>query len=179
MCDLGAHDRGHRARSADRAAQRRARGARPRRSGRTTGCRTSGSRPTACPASRSRSTSRTRGWRSSSSRRCSKSKAAIPNRACGSCGTRPGHAIDNAYQLRRRPTRRRLFGTPGDAVSRVLHAEAVQQELRPAPRSLVRAEPSRRRLRRDVRRLARSRTRCGRRATPAGRRSGSSSTWIG
>ena len=45
---------------------------------------------------------------------------------------------------------------PDDAVPRVLHAEAVQQELRPAPRSLVRAEPSRRGLRRDVRGLARS-----------------------
>ncbi len=39
-------------------------------------------------------------------------------------------------------------------VSRVLHAETVQQELRDAPRSLVRAEPSRRGLRRDVRGLA-------------------------
>ena len=67
-----------------------------------------------------------------------------------------GHAIDNAYQLRRRPTRRRLFGNPTTRVSRVLHAEAVQQELRPASRSLVRAEPSGRGLRRDVRGLARS-----------------------
>ena len=40
------------------------------------------------------------------------------------------------------------------AVSRVLHAEAVQQELRAASRQLVRAEPSRRGLRRDVRGLA-------------------------
>ena len=90
-----------------------------------------------------------------------------------------GHAIDNAYQLRRRPTRRRLFGKPDDAVSGVLHAEAVQQELRPAPRSLVRAEPSRRGFRRDLRRLARSAVDVGARATPAGRRSGSSSTWTG
>ena len=44
---------------------------------------------------------------------------------------------------------------PGHRVSRVLHAETVQQELRPASRSLVRAEPSRRRFRRNVRRLAR------------------------
>ena len=39
-------------------------------------------------------------------------------------------------------------------VSRVLHAQALQQELRPAPRLLVRAEPSRRGLRRDVRGVA-------------------------
>ncbi len=42
------------------------------------------------------------------------------------------------------------------AVPGVLHAEAVQQELRPASGQLVRAEPSRRRLRRDVCRLAQS-----------------------
>ena len=90
-----------------------------------------------------------------------------------------GHALDNAYALRRRPTRRRLFGNPATRVSGVLHAEAVQQELRPASRSLVRAEPSRRRLRRDVRRLARSGSRTGRATTPAGRRAGSSNTWTG
>ena len=67
-----------------------------------------------------------------------------------------GHAIDNAYLLRRRPTRRRLFGTPATPYPRVLHAEAVQQELRAASRPLVRAEPSGRGFRRDVRRLARS-----------------------
>jgi hypothetical protein len=53
-----------------------------------------------------------------------------------------GHAIDNAYALRRRPTRRRLFGQPGNRIPGVLHAEAIQQELRAASRSLVRAEPS-------------------------------------
>ena len=76
-------------------------------------------------------------------------------RACGSCATRPGT----------RSTTRTSFGggrraggcsATRHAVSRVLHAEAVQQELRAAPRSLVRAEPSRRGLRRDVRRVARS-----------------------
>src|SRR6185369_17557285 len=36
----------------------------------------------------------------------------------------------------------------------VLHAEAVQQELRAAPRRVVRAEPPRRGFRRDVRRVA-------------------------
>ena len=67
-----------------------------------------------------------------------------------------GHAIDNAYQLRRRPDAPTAVRHARHAVSRVLHAEAVQQELRAAPRSLVRAEPSRRGLRGDVRRLARS-----------------------
>src|SRR6185436_688111 len=38
-----------------------------------------------------------------------------------------------------------------NGVPRVLHAQTVQQELRAAPGSLVRAEPSRRGLRRDVR----------------------------
>ena len=64
-----------------------------------------------------------------------------------------GHAIDNAYQLQRRPTRRRLFGDPNTEYPEYLHAEAVQQELRAAPGSLVRAEPSGRGLRRDVRGL--------------------------
>ena len=45
------------------------------------------------------------------------------------------------------------------AVSGLLHAQAVQQKLRPAPRQLVRAEPSRRGLRRDVRRVADARLR--------------------
>ena len=40
------------------------------------------------------------------------------------------------------------------AVSRLLHAEAVQQELRAAPRQLVRAEPSGRGFRGDVRGVA-------------------------
>src|SRR5450759_1072523 len=39
-------------------------------------------------------------------------------------------------------------------VSRVVPAESGQQEIRPAPASLVRAKPPRRGLRRDLRRLA-------------------------
>ena len=90
MCDLGA-DASRAPSSKQRIAQLNAElDARGLASGRTTGCPTNGSRPTACPASRSRSTSRIRGSRSSSSRRCSKSKAATPSRACGSCATRPG-----------------------------------------------------------------------------------------
>ena len=85
----------------------RAGGARTCRSARTSGCRTSGSRRTAYRASPSRFTWRTRGWRSSRSRRCSKSKAATPNGACASCATRPVTRIDNAFELRRRRQRRR------------------------------------------------------------------------
>ena len=40
------------------------------------------------------------------------------------------------------------------AISRAVHAQAIQQELRPAPRLLVRPEPPGRGLRRDLRRLA-------------------------
>ncbi len=65
-----------------------------------------------------------------------------------------GHAIDNAYQLQRRRKRLKLFGLVDGGVPGVLHAQTVQQELRPAPRFLVRAEPSRRGLRRDVRGVA-------------------------
>ena len=121
---------------------------------RTTGCRTNGSRPTACRASPSRSTSRTRDSRSSSAPRCSKWKVARPSGACRFSGTRPGTPIDNAYKLRLRRRRQQVFGPSYQRLSRVLHAEAVQQELRAASRQLVRAEPSRRRLRRDVRRVA-------------------------
>ena len=65
-----------------------------------------------------------------------------------------GHAIDNAFRLRRRAAAARDLRLAREALSRVLHAEAVQQELRAAPRLVVRAEPPRRRLRRNVRRLA-------------------------
>src|SRR5205085_5330166 len=50
---------------------------------------------------------------------------------------------------------------PRDSVPRVLHAQAVQQKLRPPPRSLVRTKPSRRRLRGDLRCLARGEIRVG------------------
>ena len=65
-----------------------------------------------------------------------------------------GHAIDNAYKLRQRRRRQQVFGPSYKAYPEYLRPEAVQQELRPASRQLVRAEPSRRGLRRDVRRLA-------------------------
>ena len=81
-----------------------------------------------------------------------------------------GHAIDNAYQLRHAAAAAADLRPVLHAVPGLLHAEAVQQELRPAPRQLVRAEPSRRGLRRDVRRLADTRTPTGARATSTGRR---------
>jgi hypothetical protein len=65
-----------------------------------------------------------------------------------------GHAIDNAYQLRRRRQRREVFGSPAAPYPEFYTPKAVQQELRAAPRFVVRAEPSRRGLRRDVRRVA-------------------------
>ena len=89
-----------------------------------------------------------------------------------------GHAIDNAYRTAAAADPAASVRQPRHAVSRVLHAEALQQELRPAPRSLVRAEPSRRGFRGDLRRLARSAVALGDAVTPAGRRSASSSTWI-
>ena len=76
-----------------------------------------------------------------------------------------GHAIDNAYELQAASDAATSLRKSRDALSRVLHAEALQQELRAASRPLVRAEPSRRRLRRDVRRLARSAVEMGDRGT--------------
>ena len=121
-------------------------------------------------ASPSRSTWRTRAWRSSSSRRCSRSRAAIPSGACASCATRRvtpsttrSHcAAAEAARALRQPAR----GVPG-----VLRAEAVQQELRAAPRRVVRAEPSRRGLRRDLRGVADARARDWEKRYTAGRRS--------
>ena len=45
-----------------------------------------------------------------------------------------GHAIDNAFHLRRRQKRRELFGAHKLALSGALHAEAVLEELRAPPR---------------------------------------------
>ena len=82
-----------------------------------------------------------------------------------------GHAIDNAYKLRRRPQRREAVRPPRRSrIPSSTRRKPVQQELRPAPRCLVRAEPSRRGLRRDVRRLADAELASGASATPAGRR---------
>lgn len=55
-----------------------------------------------------------------------------------------GHAIENAYRIRRR-TRQAIFGKS---------SQAVQPEFRPASRCVVCTESSGRRLRRDVCRMA-------------------------
>ena len=54
-----------------------------------------------------------------------------------------GHVIDNAYKLRLRKQRRRLFGSSSKPYPGVLRAASLQQELRAASRPVVRAEPSR------------------------------------
>jgi len=111
-----------------------------------------GSPPTASRASRSRSTSRIRASSGSSAPTCWKWK---------------GHArLVHAHPAARGGARdrQRLQASPAppapagvrsfvQGVSRVLRSEAVQQELRAASRQLVRAEPSRRGLCRDLRRV--------------------------
>ena len=81
-----------------------------------------------------------------------------------------GHAIDNAFALRRKRAAPRDLRQPDEAVPGVLHAEAVQQELRAAPRRVVRAESPRRGLRRDLRGLADAAVALARSATTTGRR---------
>jgi hypothetical protein len=51
-----------------------------------------------------------------------------------------GHAIENAYKLRQRPKRQAIFGR-APSPTRQLRAQALQPQLRRAPRLLVRAEP--------------------------------------
>ena len=117
--------------------------------------RASGSRPTGMPRWPCRSTSRTRASSASSRRRCWPSKAASTSGACASCATRPATSIDNAYKLRlRRQRRAAVRQSRRSAYPEFYTPQAVQQELRPAPRSVVRAEPSRRGLRRDLRGVA-------------------------
>ena len=88
-----------------------------------------------------------------------------------------GHAIDNALSAPAPSDAAPALRHARDAVSRVLHAEAVQQELRPASRSLVRAEPSRRGFRGNVRRVARSAVDVGDALRRLAGASASSSTW--
>ena len=67
-----------------------------------------------------------------------------------------GHAIENAYRLRRRRRRAAALRALVAALPAVLHAAArTASSFVHAPRALVRAEPSRRGLRRDVRGVAR------------------------
>ena len=76
LCDLGLRLRGTELEARAAVVLRRARSVAGSGFGRTSGCRPSGSRRTACPASRSRSTWRTRGCRRSRRSRWARSKAA-------------------------------------------------------------------------------------------------------
>jgi hypothetical protein len=124
------------------------------RSGRTSGCPTSGSRPTACRASPSPSTWRTRGSRSSRRRRCSRWRAASTSGACASCATRRATRSTTPTSCGAGGSGASSSAVVG-ALPRVLHAASpYSKSLRAAPRCVVRAEPPGRGLRRDVRRLA-------------------------
>ena len=57
-----------------------------------------------------------------------------------------GHAFDNAYALRRRRRRVRLFGSPSVDYPDFYLPKPVLEELRAASRLVVRAEPSRTRI---------------------------------
>ena len=65
-----------------------------------------------------------------------------------------GHALDNAYRLRRRKEWRRTFGKASRPYPDIYRPRPASQRLRAAPGPLVRAEPSHRGLRRNVRGLA-------------------------
>ena len=88
-----------------------------------------------------------------------------------------GHVIDNAYKLRLRRRRESLFGASSEPYPEFYTPKPYSKNFVHAHRPLVRAEPSRRRLRRDLRGVAHAGTPTGRSATRAGRRSRSSSTW--
>ena len=65
-----------------------------------------------------------------------------------------GHAIDNAYRLRLRRQRRELFGSPSEPYPEFYTPKPYSKSFVLHLDCLVRAEPSRRGLRRDVRRVA-------------------------
>ena len=81
-----------------------------------------------------------------------------------------GHAIDTAFGLRRRKAWRTVFGKASRRYPSRYSPRPASRRLRAAPRSLVRAEPPDRRLRRDLRGLAASRAHAGAASTRAGRR---------
>ena len=88
-----------------------------------------------------------------------------------------GHAIDNAYALRRRPRRRRLFGHRGSSIPSITRpnrtARATSSTSITGMRRVTPTRISPKRLPSGS-----TRTPCGRAVTPGGRRSGSWSTWI-
>ena len=81
-----------------------------------------------------------------------------------------GHAFNHAYELYRTREWRKLFGSTRRPYRDDYPLRPLLARLRPLHPRLVRAEASRRRLRRDVRGLARSRVAVANRATPAGGR---------
>ena len=170
-------DRGQRPRGPHRRARPRAGSPGTGASAPTSGSPTSGSARTACPGSRSPSTSPTRAWRGSSCTQMLEVEGGTREWCLRILRHEAGHAIENAYRLRQRPRRQELFGRTLGALPRLLRAQALQPQLRPPPRRLVRPEPSRRGLRRDLRRVAHARLGLGARATRAGPPCASSSTW--
>ena len=113
------------------------------RSGRTSGCPTSGSRRTACPASRSRSTWRIRGWRGSSGNRCSRSRAARRRGACASSATKSATRSTTPTCCAAAGDGRRCSARRAMPYPEFYTPKPVQPQLRAPHRQLVRAEPSR------------------------------------
>ena len=103
---------------------------------------------------RCRSTWRIRGSSGSRRRRCSRSKAASTSGACASCATRPATSSTTPTSCACGGSAARCSAARRSRIRSSTRRKPVQQELRAAPRSVVRAEPSRRGLRRDVRGVA-------------------------
>ncbi len=148
-----AQARRHGRRDAHRSVEARAR----RRAASISRCtsisRTNGSRPTGRRRWRCRSISRIRGSSGSRRRRCSPSRAASTSGACASCATKPATSSTTPTSCGCAGSAARCSAARA-AVSGVLRAASLQQELRAASRSVVRAEPSRRGLRGNVRGVA-------------------------
>ena len=156
MCDLALTHRGHRAGAAHRAARRRARRPRPRVPAALLALRRvvhagrrSGHRDPFLPGA---SAARKAGARADARGRRRRSRI-VPSHPATRSGPRDRQRLPAAAPSHTPTAVRRSE----NRIPRVLHAEAVQQELRAASRSLVRAEPSGRGLRRNVRRLDGSR----------------------
>ena len=78
--------------------------------------------------------------------------------ACGSCGTSAATRSSTPTSCTAAARWQRLFGNSSTALPQGLPPEPGEPALRPAPAPLVRAEPSRRGLRRDLRGLAQPRS---------------------
>ena len=154
LSDLPLDARGHGGGDAHRAAPRRARGARPRFPASLLPLRRVVHAGRRRRRWRCRSTSRTRGSSGSRRRRCWRSKAASTSGACASCATRPATSSTTPTSCACGGSAARCSAARRRPYPEFYAPKPVQQELRPAPRSVVRAEPSRRGLRRDVRGVA-------------------------